>query len=99
MIELSEQLSKILKNAFIDCGYGENAGNVVPCVVEGFGDFQCNDSMRLAKEFRKNPFDIANEVTEKIKSNHIASPNLQTWPWNKSTTYQGDLIWRLSLQC
>lgn len=71
MIELSEQLSKILKNAFIDCGYGENAGNVVPCVVEGFGDFQCNDSMRLAKEFRKNPFDIANEVTEKIKSNPV----------------------------
>lgn len=71
MIELNEQLSKILKNAFIDCGYGENAGNVVSCVVEGFGDFQCNDSMRLAKEFRKNPFDIANEVTEKIKSNPV----------------------------
>ena len=71
MLELNEQLSRVLKSAFADCGYGENMGNVVPCAVEGFGDFQCNDAMRLSKEFRKNPFDIASEVVEKIKENPV----------------------------
>ena len=66
MKELNEILSQIIKEAFNKCGYSENVGNVVPCVLEGFGDFQCNDAMPLAKIYKKNPMVIAEEVVDKI---------------------------------
>ena len=71
MKELNEILSEILKQAFNECGYASNNINVVPCVIEGFGDFQCNNAMPLAKEYKKNPLVIAEEVVNKINNNNI----------------------------
>lgn len=44
--------------------------------VESFGDYSCNIAMRLSKELKKNPFEIANEIKtifEKLPNNNAAT--------------------------
>lgn len=71
MDTISKELSKIIGTAFKSAGYFLPECKVLKCVVEGFGDFQCNDAMQIAKEYKKAPFIIADDVVKCIPKNDI----------------------------
>lgn len=61
------KLSKIMESAFVSCGYDKSYGRVVESGRPDLCQFQCNGSMPAAKEYRKAPFMIAEDVVNKIK--------------------------------
>ena len=60
-------LTEIIKAAFGKAFPGEDFGfvRVVPATDPRFGDYQCNDALKLAKRFGMKPRDVA----EKVKAN------------------------------
>lgn len=71
MKELSLALSEILEQAFVKCGYGSGWGKVELCAIEGFGDYQCNGAMSLAKTAKKSPIILAQEVVDNLPENTL----------------------------
>ena len=63
--ELVNKINEIVKAA----GYDEEATFTLSNRPD-LGEFQINDSMRLAKVFHKNPLDIANDIVEKMKADN-----------------------------
>ena len=57
-------LSEIVRGAFGKAFPGENhsAVRVVPATDPKFGDYQCNDALKLAKRLRRNPREAAQAV-------------------------------------
>lgn len=60
------ELSYLLSQAFEACGYDAKYGQVVTSGRPDLCQFQCNGSMSAAKEYRKAPFMIADEVVAKL---------------------------------
>lgn len=60
------ELTNILSQAFTDCGYDAKYGQVVISGRPDLCQFQCNGAMSAAKEYRKAPFMIADEVVAKL---------------------------------
>ena len=73
MKTILELIGDKLKKAFADCGYEEKYGVVVISNRPDLCQFQCNGAMSAAKQYRKKPLDIANEVEEKIKDDTFFS--------------------------
>lgn len=77
MENLTHSLTKIFNSAFKNCGYSfdeqkqQNLGEVKYCTISGFGDFQCNDSLSLAKLFKQNPMEIAQKIVNYIRDNKL----------------------------
>ena len=40
----------------------ESLAEMAPCHQEGFGHYQCNSALRLAKILKKNPRPVAQEI-------------------------------------
>ena len=59
-------LTAKLSQAFSDCGYDSKYGQVVVSGRPDLCQFQCNGAMSAAKEYRKAPFMIADEVVAKL---------------------------------
>jgi len=66
-----EKISQIVSKAFVDSGYNENFGRVKLSDRPDLCQFQCNGAMMGAKEYKKNPLVIANEVVDSLKNNEI----------------------------
>ncbi len=62
------ELTNLLSKAFIDCGFDAKYGQVVVSGRPDLCQFQCNGAMSAAKEYRKAPFMIADEVVTKLKA-------------------------------
>lgn len=60
------ELTQILSHAFEACGYDTSYGMVVISGRPDLCQFQCNGAMSAAKEYRKAPFMIADEVVAKL---------------------------------
>lgn len=60
------KLTKIMESAFVSCGYDKKYGRVVESGRPDLCQFQCNGSMPAAKEYRKAPFMIAEDVIKQI---------------------------------
>ncbi|MCR5321758.1 MAG: arginine--tRNA ligase [Lachnospiraceae bacterium] len=73
MKTILELIGEKLKKAFADCGYEDKYGIVVVSNRPDLCQFQCNGAMAAAKQYRKKPLDIANEVWEKIKDDTFFS--------------------------
>ncbi|MBO4416329.1 MAG: arginine--tRNA ligase [Lachnospiraceae bacterium] len=73
MKTILELIGDKLKKAFADCGYEEKYGIAVVSNRPDLCQFQCNGAMAAAKQYRKKPLDIANEVQEKIKDDTFFS--------------------------
>ena len=60
------ELSEIVKAAFEKAFPGEDFGGVrvVPATDPRFGDYQCNDALKLAKKFGMKPRDAAQKVAD-----------------------------------
>ena len=51
-----------------DCGYKVDTVDLTVSNRPDLGDYQLNDSMKLAKEYHKNPREIAEEIKSKLES-------------------------------
>lgn len=65
MEKLTEQMTGALKEAFAACGYEEKFGTASLSNRPDLCQFQCNGAMAAAKQYKKAPIAIANEVVEK----------------------------------
>lgn len=76
MKAVTDLLSDIFKTAFSECGYDETLGQVVVSNRLDLCQFQCNGALLGAKQYKKSPLLIANEVLTKVPENNmIASLN------------------------
>ena len=66
MKKVVDVLSAYVRNAFMQCGYGTEYGNVVISDRLDLCEFQCNDAMVVAKKIGINPIEIAQRVVEKL---------------------------------
>lgn len=68
---IEELLKDELTTACNNAGYNCDNISVQICNLEGFGDYQCNDAMAMAKQYKKAPFIIAEEIISKIENSKI----------------------------
>ncbi len=66
MKELIVDLTEKLKNAFEKSGYTGDKVRVIKSNRPDLCMYQCNAALALAKEYKKKPIDIANEVVDKL---------------------------------
>lgn len=71
MTNIIDSLTKIVSEAFEKCGYDKCLGAVSVSDRLDLCQFQCNGAFAGAKQYRKAPFMIAEEVVEKISGNEI----------------------------
>lgn len=73
MDKLIDQLSSVLKKAFAEKGYDEKYGEVAVSNRPDLCQYQCNGALAAAKQYKKAPIMIANEVLECIGDSGIFS--------------------------
>ena len=61
---LQERFSLAIARAFRELP--EETADVAPCNQEGFGHYQCNSALRLAKVLKKSPRDVAQAIKEAL---------------------------------
>lgn len=66
MNTIIEIITEELKTAFAECGYDEKYAKVSLSNRPDLCEYQCNGAMAAAKEYKKAPFMIADEVTAKL---------------------------------
>lgn len=69
MKKIIEEIGDQLRQAFLSAGYHEKYGFATLSNRPDLCEFQCNGAMAAAKEYRKKPLDIAEEIVEKLKDN------------------------------
>ena len=71
MSSFIEKQEEYIKNKIKECGY--NVDEVVLNISSRpeFGDYQYNGTMSMAKQYGKNPRDIATEIVESIKKDNF----------------------------
>lgn len=69
MIKILDRISQIVSDAFSECGYDAKYGRTGISNRPDLCEFQCNGAMSAAKEYKKAPFVIGDEVVDKLKDN------------------------------
>ena len=64
------ELNEIVKTAFARVFPGEDFSfvRVLPATDVKFGDYQCNDALKLAKKLKMNPREVGSKVAEALKN-------------------------------
>ena len=67
------ELSEIVKGAFEKAFPGEDFGfvRVVPATDAKFGDYQCNDALKFAKQLKMNPREVGTKVADLLKGESV----------------------------
>ena len=66
-MELTAIVRAAFEKAFPE---GDFSGvRVVPATDPKFGDYQCNDALKCAKQFKMNPRQAAQKVVENLEEN------------------------------
>jgi arginyl-tRNA synthetase len=73
MSSLRNSLSNIFKEAFEDCGLPGNLGDVSVSLRPDLGQFQNNGALAGAKTAGKKPFELAQEIANKLKHSDVFS--------------------------
>ena len=71
MEQLIEIISKEVKGAFNNAGYDEKYGNVTLSNRPDLCEFQCNGAMAAAKEYKKAPIMIAEDVLKGLDNSQM----------------------------
>ena len=66
-----EDLSEIFTKAFADAGYDKDLGRVVVSARPDLCQYQVNGAMSAAKQYRKAPMMIANDVLAQVPANDL----------------------------
>lgn len=69
MIKVIDQLTNLFTTAFVECGYEEKYGVVTISNRPDLCQYQCNGALAAAKQYKKAPIMIANEIVERCKDN------------------------------
>lgn len=69
MDTIINKLTGIVAAAFEGCGYDKSLGKVIVSNRPDLCDFQCDGALKGAKQYKKAPFVIAEEVADAIKAN------------------------------
>lgn len=67
MKKVTEQISEIVEDAFVKCKYSSEYGLVTLSNRPDLCQFQCNGALSAAKNYKKNPFTIATNVSNLLK--------------------------------
>ncbi|WP_458458010.1 arginine--tRNA ligase [Pseudobutyrivibrio sp.] len=73
MKEILQQIKEEVVKGFAACGFDEKYAMVTLSNRPDLCQFQCNGAMAAAKEYKKAPIAIANEVVEKLVENAMFS--------------------------
>lgn len=73
MKEILQQIKEEVVKGFTACGFDEKYAMVTLSNRPDLCQFQCNGAMAAAKEYKKAPIAIANEVVEKLAENAMFS--------------------------
>ena len=73
MKEILQQIKEEVVKGFTEAGYDEKYAMVTLSNRPDLCQFQCNGAMAAAKEYKKAPIAIANEVVEKLVANAMFS--------------------------
>ncbi|MBQ9122914.1 MAG: arginine--tRNA ligase [Lachnospiraceae bacterium] len=71
MKKILELISEELKDAFEAAGYDRELGRVTISNRPDLCEYQCNGAMAGAKQYKKAPIMIANEVAEKLQGSEV----------------------------
>ena len=71
MNTIVEKITEQLQNAFAECGYDKKYAKVSLSNRPDLCEYQCNGVMAAAKEYKKAPFMIADEVVAKMDKNPL----------------------------
>ena len=66
MKKILDLISEEVTKAFVECGYDPKYGKVTLSNRPDLCEYQCNGAMAAAKEYKKAPFMIADEVAAKL---------------------------------
>ena len=66
MKKILDLITDEVTKAFMDCGYDAKYGKVTLSNRPDLCEYQCNGAMAAAKEYKKAPFMIADEVAAKL---------------------------------
>ncbi|HEX3021481.1 MAG TPA: arginine--tRNA ligase, partial [Lachnospiraceae bacterium] len=69
MNKIIDLIKKEVTDAFVKCGYDEKYGMVTLSNRPDLCQYQCNGALAAAKEYKKAPIMIANEVVTLLESN------------------------------
>lgn len=71
MKKILDLITDEVTKAFAECGYDAKYAKVTLSNRPDLCEYQCNGAMAAAKEYKKAPFMIADEVVEKLAANPI----------------------------
>jgi arginyl-tRNA synthetase len=73
MKKILDLISEEVTKAFVECGYDAKYGKTTLSNRPDLCEYQCNGAMAAAKEYKKAPFMIADEVAAKLADSTIFS--------------------------
>jgi len=73
MKQILEYITEEMTRAFLEAQYEEKYGKVTLSNRPDLCEYQCNGAMAAAKQYKMNPFKIADEVAGKLKGNPVFS--------------------------
>ena len=71
MSSFIEKQEQYIKNKIKECGYEVEEVVLNVSSRPEFGDYQFNGAMGMAKQYGKNPRDLATEIVESIKKDNV----------------------------
>ena len=87
-------LSEIFSQAFANAGYDAGLGRVVVSARPDLCQFQCNGAMSAAKQYRKAPLMIANDVIAALPENDVVETISVVAPGFVNITVKDEFICR-----
>lgn len=73
MKKILDLISEEMKKGFVAAGYQQDLGRVTLSNRPDLCEYQCNGAMAGAKQYKKAPIMIANEVAEKLEGSDVFS--------------------------
>ena len=73
MKKILDLITEEVTRAFAECGYQEKYAKVTLSNRPDLCEYQCNGALAAAKEYKKAPFLIADEVAAKLSGNPMFS--------------------------
>lgn len=93
MKNLLTELKSLFENSFNKCGFEINGGvSILACGISGMGDYQCNDALKIAKNYGKSPREIALIVIENLDENSIIEKVEMAGPGFINITINNDYL-------
>ena len=92
MKKLADTLKERIETGFGQAGYDRKYGFVTVSNRQDLCQYQCNGAMAAAKEYKKAPIQIANEVVEKLKEDSVFEKIEAVNPGFINITVSGELL-------